>query len=131
MEKEGALILQRKPIWHDSSEVFRLRILQKIAAPGRDNSTGAWNWCSRECSRLAVRSAGENSSPVALCFSTFAAQQNTGLVPPTGRRLQFRRWHEIPIRPRFFSQCDCAPNLQWATGIWAFVTALPMLKELS
>ena len=34
LEKEGALILKRKPIWHDSSEASRLRILQKIAGAG-------------------------------------------------------------------------------------------------
>src|SRR5206468_4989212 len=30
LEKDGALLLKRKPIWHDSSEASRLRILQKI-----------------------------------------------------------------------------------------------------
>ena len=39
------------------------------------------------------------------------------------------RLDEIPIRPKFFSQCERAPNLEWATAIWAFVTALPMLEE--
>jgi hypothetical protein len=34
VEKEGALVLHRKPVWHDSSEAARLRILQKIAAAG-------------------------------------------------------------------------------------------------
>jgi hypothetical protein len=34
VEKEGALYLQRKPVWHDSSETARLRVLQKIAAAG-------------------------------------------------------------------------------------------------
>jgi len=34
VEKEGALCLQRKPVWHDSSESARLRVLQKIAAAG-------------------------------------------------------------------------------------------------
>ena len=34
VEKEGALTLRRKPVWHDSSEDARLRILQKIAAAG-------------------------------------------------------------------------------------------------
>ena len=34
LEKEGALILKRKPIWHDGSEACRLRILQKIAGAG-------------------------------------------------------------------------------------------------
>lgn len=32
--KEGALILMRKPAWHESSEPARLRVLQKIAAAG-------------------------------------------------------------------------------------------------
>jgi len=31
---EGTLKLQRKPAWHDSPEVVRLRVLQKIAAAG-------------------------------------------------------------------------------------------------
>jgi hypothetical protein len=31
---EGTLVLQRKPVWHDSPEVIRLRVLQKIAASG-------------------------------------------------------------------------------------------------
>ena len=34
VEREGALFLQRKPVWHDSSEAARLRVLQKIAATG-------------------------------------------------------------------------------------------------
>ena len=34
VEKEGALFLQRKPVWHDSSDPARLRVLQKIAAAG-------------------------------------------------------------------------------------------------
>jgi hypothetical protein len=34
LEKGGALILKRKPIWHDSSEASRLRILQKIGSAG-------------------------------------------------------------------------------------------------
>jgi len=34
LEKGGALILKRKPIWHESSEACRLRILQKIAGTG-------------------------------------------------------------------------------------------------
>ena len=34
VEKNGALSLQRKPVWHDSSEAARLRVLQKIAAAG-------------------------------------------------------------------------------------------------
>ena len=32
--KEGLLHLHRKPVWHDSAETARLRILQKIAAAG-------------------------------------------------------------------------------------------------
>lgn len=32
--QEGTLKLQRKPVWHDSPEVVRLRVLQKIAAAG-------------------------------------------------------------------------------------------------
>ena len=32
--KEGALLLVRKPAWHESSEPARLRVLQKIAAAG-------------------------------------------------------------------------------------------------
>lgn len=32
--KEGALLLQRKPVWHDSADSARLRVLQKIAAAG-------------------------------------------------------------------------------------------------
>ena len=31
---KGALALQRKPVWHDSPEPLRLRVLQKIAAAG-------------------------------------------------------------------------------------------------
>lgn len=34
VEKAGALTLQRKPVWHDSPETVRLRVLQKIAAVG-------------------------------------------------------------------------------------------------
>jgi len=34
LAKEGTLILHRKPVWHDSSETARLRLLQKIAAAG-------------------------------------------------------------------------------------------------
>lgn len=34
LEREGALILKRKPVWHDSSEASRLRLLQKIAGAG-------------------------------------------------------------------------------------------------
>jgi hypothetical protein len=33
-ESEGALRLERKPVWHDSPEPMRLRVLQKIAAAG-------------------------------------------------------------------------------------------------
>ena len=32
--KNGALTLHRKPVWHDSAEAARLRVLQKIAAAG-------------------------------------------------------------------------------------------------
>ncbi len=31
---EGSLTLARKPIWHDSSEAARLRVLQRVAAAG-------------------------------------------------------------------------------------------------
>jgi hypothetical protein len=34
VEKETALYLRRKPVWHESSEAARLRVLQKIAAAG-------------------------------------------------------------------------------------------------
>ncbi len=34
VEKEGALVLHRKPTWHESAEPARLRVLQKIAAAG-------------------------------------------------------------------------------------------------
>ena len=34
VERARALTLQRKPVWHDSSEPARLRVLQKIAAAG-------------------------------------------------------------------------------------------------
>ncbi len=34
IEKEGELILHRKPTWHESAESARLRVLQKIAAAG-------------------------------------------------------------------------------------------------
>ncbi len=34
VEKAGALTLLRKPVWHESAEAARLRILQKIAAAG-------------------------------------------------------------------------------------------------
>ena len=34
VEKEGALTLHRKAVWHDSPEPARLRVLQKIAAAG-------------------------------------------------------------------------------------------------
>ncbi len=34
VEKEGALALHRKPVWHDSAESARLRVLQQIAAAG-------------------------------------------------------------------------------------------------
>lgn len=34
LAEEGALILRRKPLWHESSESARLRILQRIAAAG-------------------------------------------------------------------------------------------------
>jgi hypothetical protein len=34
VEKNGALALHRKPVWHDSSEAARLRVLQKIAGAG-------------------------------------------------------------------------------------------------
>ena len=33
-ECDGALALRRKPVWHDSSERMRLRVLQKIAGAG-------------------------------------------------------------------------------------------------
>ncbi len=32
--REGALTLHRKPVWHESSDAARLRVLQKIAAAG-------------------------------------------------------------------------------------------------
>ncbi len=34
VEKDGSLTMQRKPVWHESSGVARLRVLQKIAAAG-------------------------------------------------------------------------------------------------
>ncbi len=34
VEKEGVLSLQRKPVWHDSPDPARLRVLQRIAAAG-------------------------------------------------------------------------------------------------
>ncbi len=34
VEKEGALTLHRKPVWHDSRDTTRLRVLQKIAGAG-------------------------------------------------------------------------------------------------
>jgi hypothetical protein len=34
VEKEGALTLHRKSVWHDSPDPVRLRVLQKIAAAG-------------------------------------------------------------------------------------------------
>lgn len=34
VEKDGALSLQRKPVWHDSPAAARLRVLQRIAAAG-------------------------------------------------------------------------------------------------
>jgi hypothetical protein len=34
VERASALCLQRKPVWHESPEAARLRILQKIAAAG-------------------------------------------------------------------------------------------------
>jgi hypothetical protein len=34
VEKEGVLSLRRKPVWHDSPDGVRLRVLQKIAAAG-------------------------------------------------------------------------------------------------
>ena len=34
VEKEGVLALHRKPVWHDSPEVARLRVLQKIGGAG-------------------------------------------------------------------------------------------------
>lgn len=34
VEKSGSLTIKRKPVWHDSSEPARLRVLQKIAAAG-------------------------------------------------------------------------------------------------
>ena len=40
VEKEGVLTLRRKPVWHESSDAVRLRVLQKIAAAG-----------TRECNR--------------------------------------------------------------------------------
>ena len=34
VEKEGALTLHRTPVWHESAESARLRLLQRIAAAG-------------------------------------------------------------------------------------------------
>jgi hypothetical protein len=34
VEREGTLTLHRKPVWHDSPDALRLRVLQKIAAAG-------------------------------------------------------------------------------------------------
>lgn len=34
LAKEGVLVLARKPVWHDSADAARLRVLQKIAAAG-------------------------------------------------------------------------------------------------
>ena len=34
VEKQGALTLRRKPVWHESSDAARLRVLQRIAAAG-------------------------------------------------------------------------------------------------
>ena len=34
VEKEGVLALHRKPVWHDSPEAARLRVLQKIGGAG-------------------------------------------------------------------------------------------------
>lgn len=34
VEKNGSLTMQRKPVWHESSEAARLRILQRVAAAG-------------------------------------------------------------------------------------------------
>ena len=34
VEKQGALLLHRKPVWHDSPDTARLRVLQKIAGAG-------------------------------------------------------------------------------------------------
>ena len=34
VEREGALSLLRRPVWHESPETVRLRVLQKIAAAG-------------------------------------------------------------------------------------------------
>src|SRR5204862_3493115 len=34
VQRESALMLHRKPVWHESAEPTRLRVLQKIAAAG-------------------------------------------------------------------------------------------------
>ena len=34
VEKEGTLTIHRKPVWHDSPDALRLRVLQRIAAAG-------------------------------------------------------------------------------------------------
>jgi hypothetical protein len=34
VERNGSLTMQRKPVWHESGEAARLRVLQKIAAAG-------------------------------------------------------------------------------------------------
>jgi hypothetical protein len=53
LQKGGALILKRKPIWHDSTDASRLRILQKIASAGRDSY-----------SAIGLRTPGEDAAAV-------------------------------------------------------------------
>jgi hypothetical protein len=63
VEEGGCLTLQRKPVWHDSSEAARLRVLQRIAATGtrrlnRRLETAPLLFCHPE------RSAAESKDPV-------------------------------------------------------------------
>src|SRR5207237_8689817 len=61
-EKDGALSLRRKPLWHDSSESARLRFLQKIAAAGTRQFNRGFEIAllvRRECGELALLAGQE------------------------------------------------------------------------
>ncbi len=69
VEKAGALVLHRKPTWHESAEPARLRVLQKIAAAGTRQlnrklalTPAIWERAHREKHRPSLASvAGRNS----------------------------------------------------------------------
>ncbi len=69
VEKEGALTVRRPPVWHESSESARLRLLQRIAAAGTrqlnrklELAPAIWERSPAAVERAArVAAAGRNS----------------------------------------------------------------------